>query len=388
MRRARPKPLSRGLGRAFVALCVVSLALGGATRSARARGADDSSIPSGSSAGPANETAAPSAAIVLVGDIRDGDELVLLLRELLDRQGVECEFSDTPRFDPDALFAEDETGARVRVFVRLADAKRARLYFRGPSGERFLLRTIALPSGLDEVGRELVGQVVESSVVTLLRSSSGLSREEATAEVARETPTPKPPPPAEAPPPAEPRTSRQRSFAFSVALRYAAAWFGPDLGLAHGPGLELAVGTSRGLRLRGRVSGEWFFDQALDVEELDAKVETKPLRASVDVGFPLAETQVLALGIGAGVDLSRVEPSAARAEGVTPGEAQSSIVPVLRPELRYELAVGSLVVAASAFADISLVRTHYDLLDDGQLVRLGAPWTARPGAALALGIVW
>jgi hypothetical protein len=325
---------------------------------------------------------------VLIGDIREGDELVLLLRELLSRKSVECEFSAMPIFDPDALFSEDEARAKVRVFVRLADAKRARLYFRGPSGERFLLRTVALPGGLDEVGRELIGQVVESSVVTLLLSSSGLSREEASAEVARETRPSEPAPKRETPPPAESPKPREPTVAFSVALRYAAAWFGPDLELGHGPGLELALETQRGLRIRGRVTGEWYFDQTLHTPELLAVVETKPLRASLDLGVPLAETQVVALALGGGVDISRVEPSAARAEDVTAGEPQSSIVPVLRPELRYELAVSSLMVAASAFADVSLVRTHYDLLDDGQPVRLGAPWTVRPGAALALGLVW
>jgi hypothetical protein len=136
------------------------------------------------------------------------------------------------------------------------------------------------------------------------------------------------------------------------------------------------------------VSGEWFFDQTFDDRDLSANVETRPLRAGVDVGIPLTETQLLAFGLGAGVDLSRVEPSTARGEDVTPGEPQSSVVPVIRPELRYELGAGSLMFGASAFADLSLVRTHYDLLDEGQLVRLGAPWTVRPGGALALGIVW
>jgi hypothetical protein len=375
--------------RGVVTLCVAAVALSGEARSAAALGGADSDGPAGSSDPPGNKAAAPLANIVLVGVVQAGNELVLLLRELLSRQGVECDFSEVRRFDPDALFAEDDATTKVRVFVRLTDPQRARLYFRGPSGERFLLRTIALPSGLDEVGRELVGQVVESSVVTLLRSSNGLSREEASAEVARETTVTEPPPePAREPAPEEPRKPKQRPWAFSVALRYAAAWFGPDLELAHGPGVELALGARRGIRFRGRVSGEWFFDQTFDDRDLSANVETRPLRAGVDVGIPLTETQLLAFGLGAGVDLSRVEPSTARGEDVTPGEPQSSVVPVIRPELRYELGAGSLMFGASAFADLSLVRTHYDLLDEGQLVRLGAPWTVRPGGALALGIVW
>jgi hypothetical protein len=379
---------SGGLARAFVAPCAVSLVLAWAIRPASARHADDDAGRALANESPGPERTPSSAAIVLVGELREGEQLVLLLRELLGRQGVECDFSETARFDPDALFAEGEADGKVRVFVRLADAGRARLYFRGPSGERFLLRTIALPSGLDEVGRELVGQVVESSVVTLLRSSNGLSRDEASAELARETGTPeKPPLPPAAPPQEKPETLRA-PLTFSVALRYAAEWFGPDLELAHGPGLELGVGTRGAVRLRARVSGEWFFDQTLETPELRAEVGTKPLRASVDVGLELAEKQVVTFGIGGGVDLSRVEPSTSRADNVTPSEPQSNVVPVLRPELRYELGTASLVVGASAFVDVSLVHTHYDLLDDGEPVRLGAPWTARPGGALAIGAAW
>jgi hypothetical protein len=373
-----------GLGRALVIPGMAALVIATAG-SASARHSDDPSDPT--SAAPGAETVASHATVVLVGDIREGDELVLLLRELLGRQGVACEFSETARFDPDALFAESEAEAKVRVFIRLAEGGRARLYFRGPSGERFLLRTIALPSGLDEVGRELVGQVVESSVVTLLRSSSGLSREEASAEVARETVTEPPPTRARTPPP-ESRKSSERTFGFSLALRYALESFGPDLGLAHGPGLELGVGTLGAIRLRGRVSGEWFFDQTVDTPELEATVKTRPLRAGVDVGFRLAAVHLLALGVSAGVDLSRAEPGAPRSDDVTPGESQSSLVPMLRPELRYELGARGVVGSASAFVDMSLARTHYDLLENGGPVRVATPWLVRPGGALLVGVVW
>ena len=52
------------------------------------------------------------------------------------------------------------------------------------------------------------------------------------------------------------------------------------------------------------------------------------------------------------------------------------------------LKAGSLFFNTSVFSDVSLVHTHYDLLDDGEPVRLGAPWTVRPAGALAAGIAW
>ncbi len=336
----------------------------------------------------ATETAPSRAAVVLVGDVEKSDELVALLGELLDRQGVQCEFSEAARFEPDALFAEENPGD-VRVFIRLSDARRARLYFRGPSGEKFLLRTIALPNGFDEVGRELVGQVVESSVVALLRSSTGLSREQASAEVAREEELAKPPPSERpSPPPERHEPTERRSLSLSAALRYAAESFGPDFSLAHGPGVELGVRSRGALRLGGRVSGEWFFEQTLDAEELTASVQAIPLRIAFEASFRAAEAHSIGVAIGGGFDIVRVEPGSSHVEGVTPSAPETNFVPILRPELRYELGIGSFALGAAVFADISLVRTHYDLAENGELTRLGTPWRARPGGALLIGMVY
>ncbi|HEX6275263.1 MAG TPA: hypothetical protein VFZ53_19620, partial [Polyangiaceae bacterium] len=90
-----------------------------------------------------DETRAPAAKLVLIGAAAADPELPLLFRELLERQGVAVAVARAERFDPDELF-ESDIGSEIRVFVVLGESKQARLWFRGPNGEKYLLRKVTL----------------------------------------------------------------------------------------------------------------------------------------------------------------------------------------------------------------------------------------------------
>jgi hypothetical protein len=324
------------------------------------------------------------ATIVVVASSGDDQELRALLRELLGRQSISSELLRAERFDPDSLF-ETAADSRLLVFIVVGD-KRARLYFRGPHGERFLLRKLSLPSGLDEVGNELIGQVVESSAMALLHSSAGLSREEASAELARETDEPtrtetrqKRAPVRRAPAP------RPSPFEIGGALAYTGLWTGPELGLSHGPGLELYAGYRGALLLRLRAGGQRSFEQSLSATPVAARIQTSSLRGALELGVTLNGRHGLSLGLGTGAELVFVEPERAAESDVRLESAGSYVVPLLRPELRYELALSSVRLCAAAVTDVLLADTHYDLLENGRQRRLATPWRVRPGALLGLG---
>ena len=113
------------------------------------------------------EKGRPSRAlVVLIGNAGTSEGLRSVLSELLERQGVAVEYEERAHFSPSALLSESRD-TRVWVFVSQSGSRVAKLYFRGPSGARFLLRQLELKNGLDEVGRELIGQVVETSTVAL-----------------------------------------------------------------------------------------------------------------------------------------------------------------------------------------------------------------------------
>jgi hypothetical protein len=171
-----------------------------------------------------------------------------------------------------------------------------------------------------------------------------------------------------------------------LAPRYSAAYAGPELGSAHGPGAEAAV--ERGwvrLLMRARLVAERRFVQTVTSPDLSAQVQDDSLRLLFELGWAPAARQAVSFGLGLGADMTSIEPGAARTTGVTPATATTHTVPVTRAELRYEIGGAAWRVAGLVFMDASLFDTHYDILRAGVTQRLATPWPVRPGAALAVG---
>lgn len=341
------------------------------------------------------------ALVVLIGEAAKSDELTAVLSELLERERVALEFERKSRFRPSALLAS--SGGDPRVWVFISSTKRvAKLYFRGPFGNRFLLRKLDLQKGLDEVGRELIAQVVETSISTLLRSEAGLSREQLKADLSHasepdensaEATLGKPDEAATVPaPPSDrsagesPAKSAASPFELELGARGVAKWTGGDLGADHGAGAEaaLAYNRSRGFLLRARLLFEYGFGQGITTPALSATVRTTALRAGVDFG-PTFGKSALVIGLGFGVDLARITPETARDASLVLAESSSATTPVARLEARYELTSGIFRMAAGLFGDAPLVDTHYDVRGPGGLQPIAEPWPIRPGVLVVLG---
>jgi hypothetical protein len=403
--------------------------------------------------GTAAAEAGRSAVIVLLGDAGDSPELVALLTELLQRQDVAVRFERQRKLNTDELLAGKDDRA-VRIFLELRGPREATLYFRSPRARRYMLRPLELRAGLDEVGRELVAQVVASSVDSLLRSSEGMTRSEMRAALARDraapagpapatpasasdasSPAPAAPPPAAATPPksapatgpsankgspAAPApvppapsppsrpsdaklapsppaaattvaaTSRQPErgggrWSAWVGARYTYSWGGPDLGPGHGPGVELGVQREGPTRLGARLSAERWFTQAVPTTNVDTALQSSPLCLLLDVGRPVSATQSLTLGVGGGVEITRVTPGMVYDPAVAATAPQQNVSPIARGELRYEMGGRTWRLAAVALADVSIYDTHYDVDRGGTTERAATPWRVRPGGALILG---
>ena len=121
--------------------------------------------------------------ITLTAAASQSTELRSVLSELLERDDIEVRFSLRARFGSAELLRVSASDEAVEAFVVPNSADRVRLYFRAPDGQRFLVRDVVLPSGLDAVGRELIAQIVDASVVALLRSAVGISRAQVKAAV-------------------------------------------------------------------------------------------------------------------------------------------------------------------------------------------------------------
>jgi hypothetical protein len=385
---SNPRPRRERAGatrRAGAAAAVVSLLL---AREALAQ-------PPHASAPAPSEAAAPeaprptTAKIVLVGRVAADPELPLLFAELLEREGVAVAIERAERFHSDELFGTEQ-GSVIRVFVVLGAENQARLSFRDPSGERYLLRKVRLTGGLDAVGRELLGQVVESSVLALLRTTEGLSRKEVAVELERDeaagvrrtpgppntSPLPAKPLPAELPP---------SPWEYRFGLRYLATWSGPELGASHGPGLVLGARWRGDASIGLELGADRRFTQTLSTRELEASIERTTFHAVFEGGLALSPSQRGFVALGAALDLLRTEPSS-RSAGVAAAEPKNDLAPALRAELGYEIGAGHLLMRLAVLLEASLVKTRYELVHEGRRELLAAPAPLRPGGAVTIAV--
>ncbi|HEX2877166.1 MAG TPA: hypothetical protein VHP33_38210 [Polyangiaceae bacterium] len=350
--------------------------------------------------------AAASALVVLVGAAARETELRALLLELLGHRGADVEVTTRERFDRHELLGDSAKGQAVRVFVVPGRAGSVGLYFRAPDGARFLVRSVPLRSGFDEVGREQLGQIIETSVTSLLQSSDGMTREEARVALERQASdegdrAPQSAPQGDAPSPTPKRGSDKVSAPVApadttgsttlegwLAARYGASFNGGGLGVAHGPGVELGFGSLfRRVRVRARGVGQRDFSRQLSASGVAADLASLRLGVALDVGGALGRHQWLFASLGVVREHTQVTPRAATGSSVVPAAAFESTASVAHVELSYELG-GSLVrVAVGAGADIGLVETHYDVARDGRRERVATPWLVRPTASIAVGLV-
>ena len=134
------------------------------------------------------------------------------------------------RFDPEEVFRSDAGQAGVvRVFVDLRAGREARLTLADARSDRFVVRRVPLANGLDELGREQIGQILRFAMIALRAGDrQTLSRAEARAALAD---LPPPGGPVNAQLRGEPTPRGPRSTVDIAAIRVAA---GSRAGDSHG----------------------------------------------------------------------------------------------------------------------------------------------------------
>jgi hypothetical protein len=335
------------------------------------------------------QTGHDSAAVVLVGSPPTSAELKQVVSELLLREGIEPSFSTTEQFNSEALLAAPDRDQRVHVYITLPTSSLAKLYLRGPHGQRFILRELSLRNGTDELGCESIAQVVATSSRALLHSSEGLDRETARANLAEDpqvTPMPTAAAPAVSSAPVPSPQKKRESWSLLIAARANGGYSGEALEPRYGAGLEMGLGQLVHQRWlwRVRVVFEQFMTQELATEELSASVRTSTLLMGLDVGRVRGPHTFL-LGVAGGVDLMHIASDHARDTGWQLSRPGVDGVPVVRAELRYEWVISRLMLAFSGYADTALIANHFRVQEGSQVRDLATPWRVTPGGAVILG---
>jgi hypothetical protein len=344
-----------------------------------------SGTPSGTGADSENDIRRFEVEIVLVGRAAQTPTLEQSIDALAQSEGLTPRFvhlAELPRQEL-ADVATRPTPGRVRVWIDLPQPNRALLLISEPTGQNYIVRELPLSNNLDEVDREQIAQVVQSSTLALLRGDRSLDR----ASMQRAlgvTPTPAVPPtpvPEEAH--AEPAPT---SFGrLTLGPCYSWAWTGAQLEERHALGLlfgmteiadsnwSLTMAVYAGLPQQHRTS------------LVGLKTRESSLYLLLGRAWSLSERFDVRGSLGPGLMDTQATPLPSKDDSVQLRGSTTHFRPSLRAELGVELTLSSFVLTLGPTADVHLERTHYDVRRAGQRLRAITPWMVVPGGQLTVG---
>lgn len=346
-----------------------------------ARG-QDGSVPS--------DAAAATIEIVVVGS----DEQLEAVRSTMGPNAFDSasvRWARATRLEVGELFEQrpEASVLGVRAWVDLSDEKNASLYFADRAGERFLVRSVALPDGLTTLGREALGQVLELSVRALLESDRiGMSRAEASALL--NAPPPKPDAPApepDTPPEPEPTITHESASSLGAEAFYGARLFSSEVSIVHGPGLGLGWITEHpSFRSQFWITGQYELPKEHSTKEVSVKWTTIRVEGGFGLAFPVGSSLFAGGRLGAGADVTSFSPSPGTGgEDVALEPTSVSTAPVLSAAVEGLLLFGTRFgVSARALASFYPIRVHYDLAQGDERTVVLEPYWVRPGVELCL----
>jgi hypothetical protein len=376
-------------------------------------------------AGDRGQAHGPVVELSVVADEASAARLRDVLLEQLGGAGVALRWRRSERFQPDDLLSPPAThrptgidpAIAVSVWIDISTPAEARLYLKDTRGDRFVVRRLLLPTGVDEIAREEIGHIVRSATLGVLAGSTpALTREEARAAMEAPPPAERLPssdrPPARRDPPPPPPSSETATQlaprradtapaatpasasagAGALAVEVGASWavqpFAQGIWWTH----EVAIGAA--LRPGGGRWGVWLeagrrLPVDLREEAIGVGIDVSSLRLGGIVELLSSTRLALRLGGGAGVEWITFQPRA----GTAPAELaprDSFLVPSARVFVggAFRFATHA-ALTLRLLCDIEAADVHYDIEDaagGGGVRRALTPFRLRPG--LSLGVAW
>lgn len=341
------------------------------------------------------------AQVVFIGTIENAARLAQQIGDLLRVHGI------TARFEQRAFLSENELIAqrnsrevgRATVWILVPSSTAARLVFADVAHQKFLVRDIPLLFGLDDFGRESVGQVVESSLLALLQGASGVSRTEARSAMGQyliAAPVVVPAQPiVPAPAQAAPLPSVQlnqsaqarRWLTQRLGLGYGVNMSGSAFGVEQGPVLVAGAELIRQQdSLFATVAFDWHFAQHYQTSEFDLSIQSSRIWLLFGWRKPIDDLVSFVATLGPGLSVTRVSSTSNAAGLATPWPSSHDVAPWARLQSGLEWGNSPLVIQLLLTADASFFNTQYDITRNGINETLAHPWFVRPGAAL--GVLW
>jgi hypothetical protein len=304
------------------------------------------------------------------------------IRDMLAAKGLEVATTrkrSVTTEDVAAAIAPPREGAptAARVLLDFAVPGQATLLLIDPRRGRVFARRMVLANGLDAVARARVRFIIEQSVDAILEGRDiGVSREEFQRGVA---PPPAPEPPAPAPVAVPAPAPGQ--------LLLAAGYEFIAMGSGQYQHAGMVVVGARFTRLQIAGAARLAAPMSIAGDGAQARLSTAGVGASAAGRLlSLGSFSVLA-GLGAGLDLTRVEPTVT-APDLQPAAAFWARGPSLKVFAEIERIFGRVAVAVVVGAEVHLLAERYTVKTASETRDVFVPRRLRPAAALLVGVVF
>jgi hypothetical protein len=247
----------------------------------------------------------------------------------------------------------------------------AHLYFAAPAGKggepRFLLRTLSLADGLDEMGAERVAEVLHLSALALLEGEQHSERSELERSLGEDG----------AVSPSSKQQTKDGSAnelsargGHNAAIRPSASAL-LELGLGYGLSVHLGEGVWHGPRARIALSlgQQWrallLARSALpanhDLGEMELRVQAAQVTLAVGGRHSLTPSFAIEAMAGPGVDVVHYQPEQSALANVELGDGATEARPNVSAGLGLVLGQSGFRLALLAELELSLSKTHYEL---------------------------
>ena len=305
------------------------------------------------------------------------------LEELLARRGITARYRRLSAVDRDEVLrpASESPCALACIWIDLGVAAtgRALVYVSATASDQVVVRSLPLPSGVDEVAREEVSHIVASSVEALQAGQPlPVVAERADAAIAKTTRPPPPRAPVVAP--------VVNGVWASAGLGAGGAHEGASAFALPTASLSLLVGPSH----RRASPALWLslgaFSSDASSDDVTLRFRGGELAALASAGIAVGARAVARLGVGPGLELRQATPALANgASGVTLDDARVDPTFFVRAAARFEVRLFDRVgLFASAACDARVVSRRYTIDHDGVTQAMFEPDVLRPSILLGV----
>ena len=315
--------------------------------------------------------------LVVAAEPGEARALGQVATELLGRLSVTVELRRVSRIDLGEV-GRPWTGPAylARIFVDLRRQDTCALFFVDSARDRILIREIARPPGSEEVAREELGHILETSTEGLLSGAEiGVPRSDA-------IPMLEPAKKEEIRP-----VESSQGRAWQASLLYELEVLAGPAHAVQGPEAALFIRLpSRKPEFGVWASGQYRFPLRIDADPVSARLEGGALRAGLALDVPLRSTLRIRAGLGGGADLVDVQPETSEPNAVALASGELLIVAVARVTLGLEVRLSSALSFWSRIAiDVDPSGTRYVFRRRTGEDLVLRPWPVRPALALGIG---